>query len=627
MNKKMTTKQWNKTVLAAISGDQEAFDELCRQKTASILFICHSLLHSWQDAEDATQEILTTMHAKINTLNAPESFTVWLNKLSYNTSMSIKRKQMKERHTTTIEGYENILEEQKLESLPVELLETKESRETVMNAIRNLPDNYRMAIIFYYYNGLKTREIAEVMGTSEKAVENYLHRGRLILKSALDTPDPQKTTSAMSVILVGVFENTDLPIAAQYSVHLLESMGVAGLSSSIGIAVGAVALWKVVGGVLISGSVLFSTILLSMSGIGFSSATSAPPSKPVPYLVQNESTLSSDIDIGATVSVNSHRPVSSGLCKESTSNASPQGDLASASIRGRIYLYTPSGQESPWSVPGVTVQLIPADAPKEPVRTTKTLEGQSAGWYVFEGLQPGKYQIKIDLPEYLQLADNPDYALQSGLLSYQGRTVFEVADDMALYHSLPVAQKGNIQGKIIATQPSLQNKLGGIVARLYNEKNDLLMSTVTQEDGTYLFTAPPLLTAGWYTIEFYQQEQAALTLQNKQIQVWAEPGKSVQAEPVQAADQTLPSLQVVINNGSQGPIEDRGNAFRIVASDVGQINISWSVYNGSNIMASGTGSQPGNALQHLPSGSYLLVVTAQDEAQNQGSFDFIVELA
>lgn len=52
----------------------------------------------------------------------------------------------------------------------------------LMDAMKNLPEKYRLSLYLYYYEEYSAREIAEVMGVSESAVTQYLSRGRRKLR-------------------------------------------------------------------------------------------------------------------------------------------------------------------------------------------------------------------------------------------------------------------------------------------------------------------------------------------------------------------------------------------------------------------------------------------------------------
>ena len=61
----------------------------------------------------------------------------------------------------------------------------RELREKVMEAVQELPEAQRTAVILCRYEGLSYEEIAQVLGCSVSATKSLLHRARLTLKEKL----------------------------------------------------------------------------------------------------------------------------------------------------------------------------------------------------------------------------------------------------------------------------------------------------------------------------------------------------------------------------------------------------------------------------------------------------------
>ena len=55
----------------------------------------------------------------------------------------------------------------------------------LLEAMKELPEKYRISLYLYYYEEYSAREIAEVMGVSESAVGQYLTRGRRKLRTII----------------------------------------------------------------------------------------------------------------------------------------------------------------------------------------------------------------------------------------------------------------------------------------------------------------------------------------------------------------------------------------------------------------------------------------------------------
>jgi RNA polymerase sigma-70 factor (ECF subfamily) len=61
----------------------------------------------------------------------------------------------------------------------------KETSECIRGVIENLPESYRMIVILSELEGLRNKEIAEVLGLSLDTVKVRLHRGKARLKQEL----------------------------------------------------------------------------------------------------------------------------------------------------------------------------------------------------------------------------------------------------------------------------------------------------------------------------------------------------------------------------------------------------------------------------------------------------------
>ena len=55
----------------------------------------------------------------------------------------------------------------------------------LLDAMKTLPEKYRLSLYLYYYEEYSAREIAEVMGVSESTVTQYLSRGRRKLRTLI----------------------------------------------------------------------------------------------------------------------------------------------------------------------------------------------------------------------------------------------------------------------------------------------------------------------------------------------------------------------------------------------------------------------------------------------------------
>jgi RNA polymerase sigma-70 factor (ECF subfamily) len=71
------------------------------------------------------------------------------------------------------------------EPLPDEVLEKKETADTVRTALGQLDEKEQMTLRAMYIEGLSAREIAERLDVTEKAVHSILYRARNSLRAKL----------------------------------------------------------------------------------------------------------------------------------------------------------------------------------------------------------------------------------------------------------------------------------------------------------------------------------------------------------------------------------------------------------------------------------------------------------
>jgi len=55
----------------------------------------------------------------------------------------------------------------------------------LLDAMKGLPEKYRISLYLYYYEEYSAREIADVMGVNEASVNQYLARGRRKLRTII----------------------------------------------------------------------------------------------------------------------------------------------------------------------------------------------------------------------------------------------------------------------------------------------------------------------------------------------------------------------------------------------------------------------------------------------------------
>lgn len=189
-------------VQAALGGDTASFKILVERYQARVYAVAWGLLHNQQDARDVTQEALLKAWRNLPSFRRDSSFYTWLYRITVNVGIDFRRRAYRSRETA--------LDDSRLPpdgasptsarpiSNPGDSLLRRELRGRIREAIAQLPDEQRAAIVLREVEGLSYKEIAEAMDCAEGTVMSRLFYARKKLQALLadvrPADDPDGTT-------------------------------------------------------------------------------------------------------------------------------------------------------------------------------------------------------------------------------------------------------------------------------------------------------------------------------------------------------------------------------------------------------------------------------------------------
>lgn len=164
-------------------GDTKAFELLLSRHQRSVYNLAFKFLNDPSDAEDITQEVFIRVYGAAKTYSPEAKFTTWLYTIVKNICFNTIRKR-KSARIVSLED-ETIPEIQAQSYDPSEILSKEQVRSRVINAVNNLPDNLRIAVILSKFHGFSYEEIAKVLDCSVNAVKLRVHRAKEFLSREL----------------------------------------------------------------------------------------------------------------------------------------------------------------------------------------------------------------------------------------------------------------------------------------------------------------------------------------------------------------------------------------------------------------------------------------------------------
>ena len=151
--------------------DRGEAERLVHAYSDLILRLSYTYLKSTDDAQDICQTVFLKLLQKPQAFSSPEHEKAWI----IRTTINACKDYLKSAHFRRTVALD---EAAAVAAPPVPDTE-------VLDALKRLPEQYRISLYLFYYEEYSAKEIAQVMGKSEANITQYLSRGRRKLRTLL----------------------------------------------------------------------------------------------------------------------------------------------------------------------------------------------------------------------------------------------------------------------------------------------------------------------------------------------------------------------------------------------------------------------------------------------------------
>ena len=184
--------QMDSLIQAAQRGDQDAFEQLVRAHDQSVLRLAMNLLRSPEDARDVYQEAFLRVYRSLDSFRFDCSFQTWLYRIVTNVCLDqLRKRKVRKEESAVVETSDGPLdrmetfEEETALANPERTLWNRQLQQRIENALQDLTPRERMVFELRHYQGLRLRDIGEMLGTTEEAAKNCLFRATQKMRAVL----------------------------------------------------------------------------------------------------------------------------------------------------------------------------------------------------------------------------------------------------------------------------------------------------------------------------------------------------------------------------------------------------------------------------------------------------------
>ncbi|TYQ13329.1 UNVERIFIED_CONTAM: RNA polymerase RpoE-like sigma-24 subunit [Acetivibrio alkalicellulosi] len=174
----------------AKSGCVEAFEELISESQKKVFNIALKMMGNYDDANELAQEAFIKAYRSLHKFKGDSLFSTWIYRITTNVCLDELRKRKNKKVISLDQSMEYNGEEveRQIEDEaigPEKLLEKKETKKVIEEAINSLSVDYKTVIVLRDIQNFSYEQIAKITNCPEGTVKSRLNRARHALKEIL----------------------------------------------------------------------------------------------------------------------------------------------------------------------------------------------------------------------------------------------------------------------------------------------------------------------------------------------------------------------------------------------------------------------------------------------------------
>ena len=169
----------------AVSGDNESFGKLVERWQGRVFGFILRYTGNREDARDLTQNTFAKAFQNLHRLADPNRFPSWVYKIALN-ECRMRFRSAGGLQAVALEEHEESEGVEADPHTPETRMRQTEIRDVLERTFQDLSEEQRTVIVMKEYQGLKFREIAEILGIPISTVKSRLYLGLKTLKGLVE---------------------------------------------------------------------------------------------------------------------------------------------------------------------------------------------------------------------------------------------------------------------------------------------------------------------------------------------------------------------------------------------------------------------------------------------------------
>lgn len=171
-------------------GDKDAYNILVLRYQHKVCDLAFKYVNNYVDANDVAQEAFIRAYKAIDNFRGESSFYTWLYRIVINAAKSFLEQNQKLRYSVDIDDpefdtHQDVRGMLTSHESPDTLIESEELHRVINQAMEELPEDLRRAIILREVEGMSYEDIALIMDTPLGTVRSRIFRARQFIEDKM----------------------------------------------------------------------------------------------------------------------------------------------------------------------------------------------------------------------------------------------------------------------------------------------------------------------------------------------------------------------------------------------------------------------------------------------------------
>lgn len=174
-----------KLIERASGGDSAAFNYLMETHERRMYAVALRMCGNREDAQDCLQEAMLRIYRALNGFKGQSTFSTWVYRITMNTCLDELRRKKNKQNASLDSLLDAGWSPKDEDNTPEKHAIQREMKERLHNAIRDLPEDMRSAVVLRDIHGLSYDEIAQTLNINVGTIKSRISRGREKLRAEL----------------------------------------------------------------------------------------------------------------------------------------------------------------------------------------------------------------------------------------------------------------------------------------------------------------------------------------------------------------------------------------------------------------------------------------------------------